>query len=254
LRAFFNGIGFFESHVHTNFSDGTNYRLVIQTAIKRGTNVLAITDHNTTRGYVHARSYTKKYCKKTGKDLLIIPAQETETDKGDVLIYGLEETIPKKTDLETTIDLAHEQGAVVVLAHPHNLLLTYLMLKMIRNYKFDGVETFSFLYPNIINRRIHSLMIQFPHLFKLIGEDAHFWWEVGWYHNILELQDLDIDSVIKALKQNKIKYRRKNMPWPYNIKFIVNAYHVGPYSNAGFGNLLKVVMKLDRRKKINEMK
>ncbi|MHC1590891.1 MAG: hypothetical protein ACXQS8_02295, partial [Candidatus Helarchaeales archaeon] len=57
-------------------------------------------------------------------------------------------------------------------------------------------------------------------------------------------------AVIRALKRNKVKIRRKNLPWPYNIKFHINAYHYGPYKKAGLFNLFRVVMKVDRRKKI----
>ena len=47
----------FTSHNHTNFSDGAEYREVIDTLVKIGANLIALTDHNNMRVAKYAESY-----------------------------------------------------------------------------------------------------------------------------------------------------------------------------------------------------
>lgn len=248
-RTFFTGTGILEAHVHTNFTDGPSYKLVVQTAVKRGVNILAITDHNTMRGYHHIRRYAERYCKKIGKELLILPAQETETDHGDILIYGLEQTIPKKVKLEEAIETTHDHGGLAILAHPHKHFFSFKILPILRNFEFDGVEAYMWFLPAFYNRRIYALLNQFPKLFKIGSADAHLWWEIGWIYNELQLDELNTESVLNALRKHQVKIRKKRLSRPWYLKYFVNCYHVGPYHNAGFFNLLRVVYKVDRRKK-----
>ena len=181
------------------------------------------------------------------KDLLILPAQEVETSIGDMLVYGINKEIPKKTEVGRAIDITHDNNGLAILAHPHRFLLSYKMKRILNKNKFDGVEAYMWLLPKYYNLRINPMLKDYPTLFKLGSEDAHFWWELGWIQNELRLDDLTTESVLRALKRNEVKIRIKKMPTAYYMKYWLQYYHFHPFrKNAGTSALLNVIMKKER--------
>ena len=95
----------FESHVHTNFSDGMNFKLMLKAAVKLKIDVIAITDHNTMAGIKPASSFVKLLNKKYGSNLILIPSEEIEVDNGiEILACFLNEPIKAKLSMGETID------------------------------------------------------------------------------------------------------------------------------------------------------
>jgi hypothetical protein len=101
-------------HAHTRMSDGflSPFDLVLQ-ADRRGLDVLAVTEHNTTAAAEMARAWSRLV---GGPTILI---GEEVTAKGyHVHGIGLTRTVDASLPLEAVIDEVHRQRGVVIAAHP----------------------------------------------------------------------------------------------------------------------------------------
>jgi len=203
----------FESHVHTNFSDGTFYKLMIRAAIKKRIDILAITDHNTQKGYDFCVRYAEECSRCHVGSIFILSSEEVQSNEGDVLAYGISEEIKKKRNIDETLDNIHDQGGLAVIAHPFSLFDT-IMAKYALKSHFDGIEKTnynSFAFFNILAQKFSRLN---PSLFQLGGSDAHHPWDLGIVLNFIDASP-DIDSILKALKKKKIRIiqRFSSFPW-----------------------------------------
>jgi len=81
---------------------------MIDAAIKKGIDCLAISDHNTIDGVKEAEEYAK------GKAILIIPAIEIKSKAGDILGLNIRKSIPKRlTALETIREIKKAGGMAI---------------------------------------------------------------------------------------------------------------------------------------------
>ncbi|MFX0137885.1 MAG: hypothetical protein ACFFDN_29860, partial [Candidatus Hodarchaeota archaeon] len=202
----------FTSHNHTNFSDGADYRYVIDKLIKTGANLIALTDHNNMRVAKYAESYIKeKY-----PECQYLTGEEIDSEYGDVLAYGLQEEIllegGDKLPIKEIIDIIHDQGGLAVIAHPFHpiegIFRTFggLNTSEIINFEFDGIEYFHADLPPFLNYMCASLLKLKPRLFILGADDAHSIHHIGRYLTLIGpgISDVhNIDEIYKALKQNK---------------------------------------------------
>ncbi|MEM2850108.1 MAG: CehA/McbA family metallohydrolase, partial [Candidatus Bathyarchaeia archaeon] len=126
-------------HVHTIYSDGRGtVREVLKIAKFKGLDGLAITDHNSLKGYFKAKLY--------GSGLLIIPGYEIHTDAGHVLVLGLEHLPPetRRIRYEELVEWIRRLGGLTVLAHP---AAGRIALNRWMRCKPDAVEILNALYP-----------------------------------------------------------------------------------------------------------
>ena len=94
-------------HVHTSASMGKNTTAeMVAIAKKRGLDAIAITDRETLKGWKNFKP----------SNFTIIPGVELLTDKGLVLIYGIQK-LPEKRELDFIIDWAKDWNYLVVPAH-----------------------------------------------------------------------------------------------------------------------------------------
>ncbi|MBD3228712.1 MAG: PHP domain-containing protein [Candidatus Lokiarchaeota archaeon] len=107
---------FIDTHIHSKFSHCSNIGLkeLFIRSIDKGLDAIIITDHNIL-SYEVLEHFPKEY----REMLRVYIAEEITTTKGDILAYGITETISKGFSPERTIDLIHEQGAIAVAAHPY---------------------------------------------------------------------------------------------------------------------------------------
>jgi len=201
----------FSSHNHTNFSDGANYRDVIDTLVKNGANLIALTDHNNMRVAKYAESYIKdKY-----PECQYLNGEEIDSEFGDILAYGLQKEIllegREKLPIKKIIDNIHNQGGLAVIAHPFHpiegIFRTFggLNKSEIINFEFDGIEFFHADLPPFLNNMCASLLKLKPQLFILGADDAHSIHHIGRYLTLIgpNISDVhNIDEIFKALKQN----------------------------------------------------
>jgi len=103
-------------HVHTcySFDSMLSPARVVRFALKKGINILAVTDHDTINGSLAARELS------AGEDLEVIIGAEYSTEKGDIIgLFLCEEIIPGKSS--DVIAGIKKQGGLVVLPHPARL-------------------------------------------------------------------------------------------------------------------------------------
>jgi hypothetical protein len=117
-------------HMHTGESDGSCTSqsghsvpcpvfVTVQTAIARGLDFIAITDHNTTAQYNAERALQGYY-----DQLLLIPGREVTTYRGHTNVYGTTRALdfrveaPGKPTVQSLFEQAQEMGALVSINHP----------------------------------------------------------------------------------------------------------------------------------------
>ncbi|HUW72063.1 MAG TPA: PHP domain-containing protein [Candidatus Humimicrobiaceae bacterium] len=101
-------------HCHTGYSyDSTaEPEEMIEAALQKGINCLAICDHGEIKGAQKAIEYAKD------KPILIIPGIEIKSKEGDILGLNIKEVIPNKLSASETIKKIKGLGGLVVIPHP----------------------------------------------------------------------------------------------------------------------------------------
>lgn len=194
-------------HIHSTYSlDSLNaVEEVIKAAKQKGLDGIAVTDHNTFEGSRHALRQNKS-------DLLIIPGAEYSTDVGHLLVYflkeGLEDIGLKKNDKgyfnsNDIIGCAHEQQALVFMAHPFHKVTDY-------NKKgidlVDGIEAYNSRAAKW--RNLHANLDAMEAAVRLrkpytAGSDAHYIEEIGSAYLDLEFSGHTLEDLKLALMNNK---------------------------------------------------
>lgn len=110
-------------HAHTSVSDGLGSpELLVRFAVKRGMNLISVTDHNTFLGSRRAADYAGR----RGIPLVVLPGAEFRVrGLGDFLTYcpSPMELIGPLRSLGALLRAAERNGCVVVPAHPLNVLM-----------------------------------------------------------------------------------------------------------------------------------
>lgn len=196
-------------HVHTFYSYDctiTPKELVIW-AKKRGLDAVAVTDHDVFEGALRLSK---------NKEFLIIPGIEVSTCYGHVLGLDINERIPPKLDVTTTIEKIHKAGGIAIAAHPTAIYRGNLRRHV--TAEFDAVEvinasSFPFRFSNYINRKIAKRF----NLPQTGGTDAHTALEIGMAYSLIDA-DLEKDKIISAIKKGKVKACGKSIPWLMRLK------------------------------------
>ncbi len=105
-------------HIHSrhSYDSAAKPRDIVDTAIRRGIQCIAIADHGSMRGSLEARAYAQ------GMSILVIPSEEVKSRQGDILALNIKETIPDKLPACETIKRIHDQEGIAIIAHPFGSL------------------------------------------------------------------------------------------------------------------------------------
>ena len=101
--------------VHTEESDGMDDALtILDAAQRRGVDIVAITDHDQTRGALLAREAAAQ----ANHPVEVIVGSEVTSRQGHILALWIEEPIPFFRSAAATVEAIWKQGGVAVIAHP----------------------------------------------------------------------------------------------------------------------------------------
>lgn len=194
-------------HIHSVYSVDSNSSLkdIANMARTKGLGGIAITDHNTFEG-------GKEALKLADSGLLIIPGAEYSTDIGHLLVYFLKEGL-ENSGLQRDshgrysgcdiIGCAHEQGAIVFMAHPFHRVTDFNK----RGFDLvDGIEAYNSRAAKWRNMTSNlDAMEQAIRLNKpcTAGSDAHYVNEIGSAYIDMDFSGNTEEDIKLALLNNK---------------------------------------------------
>ena len=189
-----------DSHIHSEYSPDSKSKIedIIKIAESREIDIIAISDHNTVDGSKAAQKLTKD------KEIFVMPSIEISALEGHIIGYGCQENIKRDLSAPETIDLIHEQGGLAIIPHPYCFYRHGLLCKAnYKDLKIDAIETknarFIVGYCNNKAKKL-SKKEKFP---GLGASDAHYYKFVGDCYSKIDCEK-DIDSILKAIKKNKV--------------------------------------------------
>lgn len=184
----------YDMHIHSKYSsDGIlDVKEIIKTAIKRGLDGIAITDHNTIKGGMEAKKF-----KPAGLEIIV--GSEIMTEKGEIIGLFLTEEITSH-DVKDVIQAIKDQNGIIIIPHPFDERRHSSFFPGEEEEKFyDGIEVFN---SRCISQRYNENAIGFAKKFNLsmtAGSDAHFGNEIGNAGIITEKEDIR-----EAIQKNEI--------------------------------------------------
>jgi len=184
-------------HNHTYYSRDavSSPEQIIKTALRKGVDGIAITDHDTTAGWPEAISAAKKL------GAFLILGEEITTKEGDVLGLFLKKEI-KERDTMKAIREIKNQGGIAVIPHPFHLFQRFK--GDLQRYKdvIDGIEVFNAKFPF---RRPDIKAFNFAkenNLAMTGGSDTHQYPEAGNGYT-LAFDAKNIDDFKRAILERK---------------------------------------------------
>lgn len=199
-------------HCHSYYSKDSicSPSSLLENAWKKGLDGIALTDHDTTKGWEEAE--------KTAKELkmFLIKGQEIKIREngrtiGEILAYFLEEAIDTKGKGLTEITREiREQGGISIIAHPFNAKKPF---KDIERHKdsVDGIESFNSRSQDEEGNDNSLLLARKYGLPFTGGSDAHTPFEVG--NCYIESSADSLEGLKKAILDKKIRVVGKRSPY-----------------------------------------
>jgi len=173
---------------------------VVKAAKAKGLNGIAITDHNTVRGYFEAKKFSKH-------NFIIIPGVEISSADGHILGLGVSELVPRKLSAIETVKRIKEQGGIAIAAHPFAL---GRKSNLVHRAKFDAIEAFNsraLFFSNPLARRFAERN-RFP---MTAGSDAHHCDEIGLASTTLNCKP-NVDSILEQIKRGETSISGRTLP------------------------------------------
>ena len=181
-------------HIHTSFSPCSviNIPQLLQRARDLGLTGICITDHDTT----DAKSIIEK--RVDGSGICVIVGIEYTTTKGDFLVFGPVEYIPKGMDAENLFRWIKREGGVAIPAHPFRKDRPVDMGILQSSKVIEGLNGRNKPYENELcnkwfDRRGNGMKI-------IGGSDAHTIEEVGRVVTVFKKHIYSIEDLIKELQ------------------------------------------------------
>ena len=205
-----------DSHIHSEYSPDSHSKIddILRTAQKENIDIIAISDHNTVDGTSEVMAKTKN------TDILAIPSIEISSSLGHILGFGCEENIPRDLSPQDTIDRIHDLGGLAIIPHPFCFYRHGLLCKSdYRELKIDAIETKNARFViGYCNRKAKKLS-QKQNISSLGATDSHYWKFVGDCFSLID-SEKDIDSILKAIKKNKVEAHGKGTSNIYLSKYL----------------------------------
>lgn len=199
-------------HIHTLHStDGKNDpEELVRMAMDQGFDIIAVTDHGTTRGALDAEKAAERMFQEEGKELIVIVGQEVKTRQGEILAYGIREDIQEGMDLIKTCQEIKSRGGFIIVPHPFDLMRRGIgqEINNVREY-VDAAEGFN---ERTLVTRFNDKAMAFLKKNSIpvaVGSDAHFKDEFGKTYMLIESggnNKKSKEDVFDAIRKGKTEF------------------------------------------------
>jgi hypothetical protein len=185
-------------HMHTKYSGDANItpkELVDQLHAHPFIRGVAITDHDTIRGYLEVSRLAKAY-----EDILIIPGIEVSVENGHLIILGIEECPKYPLSIGGVIDFTGERDGILVIPHPYRELG---MGDASENIEADAIEVLNPHATKEENKKAEDLArkINLP---CVAGSDAHSLRELWLAYTKIDARQ-EVSDILKAIKYGRVR-------------------------------------------------
>ena len=191
-------------HTHSYYSRDAicSPKELIKTALVKGLDGIALTDHDTTKGWDDALKAAKEL------NAVVVLGEEIKIKKqgktvGEILGYFLKEEIdPQGKNVEEIITEIREQGGIAIIAHPFHQKKPFQELEE-HKHSVDGIEIFNARSQNKKGNQKALNFAQENNLATTAGSDAHSCFEIG--KAFIEVEAEDQEELKQAILDKKIK-------------------------------------------------
>ncbi len=198
-------------HTHSYYSkDGIfSPEALIKAALKKGLDGIALTDHNSGKGWQEAQKTAKKL------QAALILGEEIDVFKDgkeicEILGYFLKEEInPKGKTIEEIVGEIKKQDGIAIIAHPFNWRKPSPDLEKYKNL-VDGIEVFNARSQTKKGNKSAFDFAKKNNLVRTAGSDAHSIFEVGSAY--VETDANNVEELKEAILQKRIKIFGKESP------------------------------------------
>ncbi len=178
---------------------------IIKTAIEKGIDVIAVSDHDNVLGGLKTAEIAEKKYK--GK-ILAIPSVEISTADGHIVGLNVKKNIPKNLSAEETIRLIKSQGGYPIIAHPFNIKFSLSKEKVeILKKEFFALEAAnSHVFKNLEVKKYaedNSLAVT-------AGSDAHHLADIGLCYAESKKEIKNLDDLLKAISNREVTLHTYN--------------------------------------------
>lgn len=196
-------------HIHTCYSHDalTTPKEIIYFAKARGLDGVAITDHDTLKGYFKLAN--EKH------DFLVIPGVEVTTQQGHIIALNVTQLIPHGLSVQETIERIHNAGGIAIASHISGLKKGAIKASF---SNFDAIEVInSSAFPLTFSKWWNAKVAKAYNLPWTAGSDAHSALLLGSAYTVVNEAE-SIDDVVEFIKKGETKVFSKKIPWQVKIK------------------------------------
>lgn len=154
-------------HVHTDYSPDASIHpktIVNHLHAHPFIKAVAITDHNTFKGYHRVHKLASAF-----EDITIIPGVEISAVEGELIVLGITQLPPKPWTVKNVIDFARERNGLIIVPHPYR---AQGLGDQTRSFDVDAVEVLNGNDPRHLNKMAEKLAKE-TGLPGVAGSDAH---------------------------------------------------------------------------------
>jgi len=174
---------------------------ILKQAVRKGLDGIAICDHNTVDGSLHAMQRVREL----NLSLIVIPGIEISTSEGHLIVLGIRENIQPELTLSETIMIARQKGAVVIAPHPFKKNSIGYAAK-----DADAIETFNSRCLFGENERAKELALSLGKP-EVGGSDSHLLSAIGLGFTEINALQSEI-SVLESIRSGNTRSGGKLIP------------------------------------------
>jgi len=188
-------------HIHTYYSYDSTARPkeMVEAALEKGIDCLAVCDHGQIKGAMEAIEYAKN------KPVLIIPGIEIKSKEGDILGLNVREIIPNKLSARETVERIKKSGGLAVIPHPFGWPCSFrgkLESLFSETTESLAIEVFNASIFSSANKKAAEVAKKYDLAFTC-GSDAHFPGFIGKAYLEIPGENLSIEQALEAIKNKK---------------------------------------------------